>query len=179
VLVHGDDEVWAVARPQIAGWDASPDGKAVLDMVATGTGTPSHWLNNLESNTQATATEMGGPALRQYENRQRVFGDFLVDLTYAALEQARACGALRHRGQTLHRAMDRDEYGLQVKTSELEKADNLQLAQSAKTIIDGFLQLHDRGLIGDADLVELSYRFAGELVDVEEVLGRGILNRQE
>ena len=40
-------------------------------------------------------------------------------------------------------------------------------------IIDGFLQLHDRGLIGDADLLDLSYRFAGELVDVEQVLERG------
>ncbi len=146
----------------------------MLAMVATGTGTPSHWLNNLESNTQATATEMGGPALRQYENRQRVFGDFLVDLTYAALEQARACGALRHRGQPLRLHLDRDEYGLRVRTPELRKEDNLQLAQSAKTIIDGFLQLHDRGLIGDADLLDLSYRFAGELVNVEQVLERSM-----
>jgi len=55
------------------------------------------------------------------------------------------------------------------------------LAQSATTIIDGFLQLHDRGhthpegsrVPGDADLLDLSYRFAGELVDVEQVLERG------
>ena len=45
-------------------------------------------------------------------------------------------------------------------------------AQSAKTIIDGFLQLHGKGLIGDADLLDLAYRFAGELVDVEAVLER-------
>jgi len=28
------------------------------------------------------------------------------------------------------------------------------------------------GLNGDADLLELSYRFAGELVDVEQMLGQ-------
>ena len=101
VLVHGDDEQWAVARPQIAGWDASPDGRAVLGMVATGSATPAHWLNNLEANTQATASEMGGPALRHYQHRQKVFGDFLLDVVYAALEQARAAGMLRHRGQVV------------------------------------------------------------------------------
>ncbi len=30
-----------------------------------------------------------------------------------------------------------------------------------------------KGLIGDSHLLELSYWFAGELVDVEQVLGRG------
>ncbi len=51
--------------------------------------------------------------------------------------------------------------------------DNLQLEQAAAAIVGAFSQLHDKGLIGDADLVELSYRFAGELVDVEAVLARG------
>ncbi len=173
VLVHGDDEEWNVARPQIAGWDASPDGRAVLGMVATGSATPAHWLNNLEANTQATASEMGGPALRHYQHRQKIFGDFLMDLTFAALEQARACGTLRHRGQSVQRPLDREDYGLSIKVAELDKGDNLQLAQSAKTIIDGFAQLHAKGLIGDQDLVDLAYRFAGELVDVDAVLGRG------
>ena len=43
----------------------------------------------------------------------------------------------------------------------------------AKTIIDGFAQMREKGLIGDQALVDLAYRFAGELVDVDEVLGRG------
>ena len=172
VLVHGEDEQWSVNRPSIAGWDASPDGKAVLGMVATGTGTPAHWLNNLEANTQATASEMGGPALRHYENRQRVFGDFLLDLVYAALEQAAARGALRHRGQVVQSGREREEYGLQIKFAELDKRDNAALASSAAAIAGAFGQLHDKGLIGDTDLLDICYRLAGELVDVEQVLER-------
>jgi hypothetical protein len=42
----------------------------------------------------------------------------------------------------------------------------LGLWQSACT----FGQLRDKGFIGDAALVNQSYRFAGELVDVEQVL---------
>ncbi len=57
--------------------------------------------------------------------------------------------------------------------AELQKQDNLQLAQAVSSIVGAFSGLHDKGLIGDADLVELSYRFAGELVDVEQVLERG------
>ena len=76
-------------------------------------------------------------------------------------------------GQTLQRMIEREDYGLSVKTAELAKEDNLQLAQSAGQIVTAFGQLHDKGLIGDADLLDLSYRFAGELVDVEPVLERG------
>ena len=115
---------------------------------------------------------MGGPALRHYQHRQHVFGDFLVDLTYAALEQARACGALRHRGQAIMRSLEREDYGLEVKTAELAKDDNLQLSQSAASIVTAFGALHDKGLIGDADLLDVCYRCAGELVDVETVLER-------
>lgn len=174
VLVHGDDEEWKVNRPQVSGWDASPDGKAIVGMIGAGSATPAHWLNSLETgSTQATAAEMGGPAIRHYQNRQQVFGAFLVDITYAALEQARALGALRHRGQPVRTPLERDEYGLSVRTAELQKQDNLQLARAAGAIVGAFGQLHDKGLIGDADLLELSYRFAGELVDVEQVLVRG------
>ncbi len=176
VLVHGDDEEWKVNRPQVAGWDASPDGKAIVRMIGAGSATPAHWLNSLETgSTQATAAEMGGPALRHYQHRQQVFDAFLLDVTYAALEQARANGALRHRGQTLTRSLEREEYGLGVRMAELQKQDNLQLAQAAASIVSAFLGLHDKGLIGDADLLELSYRFAGELVDVEQVLERARL----
>jgi hypothetical protein len=46
------------------------------------------------------------------------------------------------------------------------------LAQAAQAIVAAFGALHDKGLIPDEALVDLSYRFAGELVDVEAVLGR-------
>jgi hypothetical protein len=64
--------------------------------------------------------------------------------------------------QVVQRPLDREDYGLSIKVAELDKGDNLQLVQSAKTIIDGFAQLHEKGLIGDQDLVDLLYRFGGD-----------------
>ncbi len=43
---------------------------------------------------------------------------------------------------------------------------------TSATIVGAFGQLHDTGLIGDTDLLDICYRFAGELVDVEKVLER-------
>jgi hypothetical protein len=173
VLMHGDDEEWNVARPSIAGWDASPDGKTFIGMIGSGSNTPAHWLNSIEVNTQARASRMDGPSLRHYQTWQQVFSTSLLDVTHAALEQARACGALRHRGQSLKRIIEREDYGLQVKVAELSKEGNLQLAHGAKAIVEAFGALHDKGLLPDEALVDLAYRFAGELVDVEAALGRG------
>ena len=35
------------------------------------------------------------------------------------------------------------------------------------------MQLRDKGLIDDAELLRLAYRFAGEVVEVEEILQAG------
>ncbi len=48
------------------------------------------------------------------------------------------------------------------------------MVERRKAIIESFGLLHDKGLIDDTALVDLAYRFAGELVDVDEVLGRGV-----
>ena len=65
--------------------------------------------------------------------------------------------------------MEREDYGLSVKVAELSKEDNLHRAQAAPAIVSAFGVLHDKGLIPNEGLVDLSYRFAGELVDGEEV----------
>jgi hypothetical protein len=64
-------------------------------MLATDVAAPVHRINNLEPNIQATASDMDELALRHYHHRQKIFGNFLMDLTVAALQQARTCRALR------------------------------------------------------------------------------------
>jgi hypothetical protein len=51
--------------------------------------------------------------------------------------------------------------------AELSKEDNLQLAHAAKTVVEAFGSLYEKGLLPDEALVDLAYRFAGELVDFE------------
>ena len=47
------------------------------------------------------------------------------------------------------------------------------LAVACTQAVNAFSGLRDRGLIDDAELLRLAYRFAGEVVDVEAMLARG------
>ena len=51
---------------------------------------------------------------------------------------------------------------LQVSGADITARDNGELAQAASAIIAAFAGLRDRGLIEDAELLRLAYRFAGE-----------------
>ena len=62
---------------------------------------------------------------------------------------------------------------IKVTGSDISARDNAALAVAASTIIGSFANLRDRGLIDDQELMRIAYRFAGEVIDVEEMLARG------
>ncbi|NMC80536.1 MAG: hypothetical protein GYA59_14335, partial [Chloroflexi bacterium] len=57
--------------------------------------------------------------------------------------------------------------------ADISARDNLALAQAAADMMPALANLRDRGLIDDAEFLRLLYRFAGESVDVAEMLTRG------
>jgi hypothetical protein len=44
---------------------------------------------------------------------------------------------------------------------------------ASNNVLPALRELRDRGLIDDAEMLRLAYRFCGETVDVEEMLARG------
>lgn len=62
---------------------------------------------------------------------------------------------------------------ISAKGTDISARDNTSLAAAANTIVSAFALLRKRGLIDDAELLRMAYRFAGEVVDVEEMLRRG------
>jgi hypothetical protein len=62
---------------------------------------------------------------------------------------------------------------LEVSGTDISSRDNAALATAASTIIGAFLELRELGFIDDHELIRIVYRFAGEVVDVEELLRRG------
>jgi len=54
--------------------------------------------------------------------------------------------------------------------SDISARDNISLAMAANNILPTLHELRDRGLIDDAELLRLAYRFCGETVDVEAML---------
>ena len=62
---------------------------------------------------------------------------------------------------------------VKVTGTDISARDNAALAAAASTIIGSFAAMRDRGLIDDAELMRMAYRFAGEVVDIEDLLKRG------
>ena len=64
---------------------------------------------------------------------------------------------------------------LRLHGADISARDNIALAMAAGNISPTLYALRDRGLIDDAELLRLVYRFCGESVNVEEMLARGRL----
>ena len=162
IIVHDDAETWSAVAPTIEAWDAKEDGKAIRLMIAAGAGVPLHFLAEGESATRATAAEMGDPTFRHYYQRQLMLGQMLTELLTLAVRRANARGR-GHPYQGLK---------LSCKFPDITKHDNVQMAQAARLITQALETMARCGWVDRETAIHMALRFAGELVDVKEVLER-------
>jgi hypothetical protein len=162
VIVTDETEEWSPVQPKIEAEDVKDDGKALRLMVASGAGIPLHYLAEGESATRATAREMVGPTVRHYEHRQLFFCNVLIDVAEKAAYRAQVAGKLTTpKGGDLR---------LTATVSDLREEDNLQTAQAAHEIVEYLVAMKEQGWITKRKAMEMAYRFAGEMVDVEDML---------
>jgi hypothetical protein len=162
ILVTDLEEEWNVLNSKLDSYEAGEDGLAIKKMIASGSGTPMHFLAEPESATRTTAEAAGGPTFRHYEQRQEFFLDLLEDILKVVVR----------RRAMLDNKID-PEAEIIARGGDISQRDNAALATATTTAIAAFQGLRDRELIDDAELLRLAYRFAGEVVDVEEMLARG------
>ncbi len=162
ILVCDESETWEVLSPKLSSFESAEDGLALKKMICAGSGNPLHFLAEPESSTRTTAESAGGPTFRHYQQRQLYFLWMVEDL----------CRAVLQRRHAADRRV-RPDAPIRPSGADISARDNLALAQSAGQVVQAFAALRDRGLIDDAELLRLAYRFAGEVVDVEGMLARG------
>jgi len=162
ILVIDESETWNVLSPQLASFEAAEDGLALKKMVAVGSGNPLHFLAEPESATRTTAEASGGPTYRHYQQRQTYFLWLVQDLARAAIRRRKYFDRLININEPI-----------QVTAADISSRDNTELAKAAKEIIAAFAQLRQAGLIDDAEFLRIAYRFAGEAVDIQDLLARG------
>jgi len=162
ILVVDESEKWEVIHPQLEANDASKDGLAIKKMIAAGAGIPLHFLAEPESSTRTTAESAGGPTFRHFEQRQEFFIEIIRLLGRIALQ----------RRARYERGLDA-EAGIEVQGADLSSRDNAALAIATSTMTSALVNLYDRGLIDEREMLRMVYRFAGEVVDVEEVIQKG------
>jgi hypothetical protein len=162
VLVTDESEEWKCISPNLASFEAAEDGLALKKMVAVGAGYPMHFLAEPESATRTTAESAGGPTFRHLQQRQEFFLWMLEDIARVVIR----------RRKFYDRLVNVDE-AIKITGTDISARDNAALAAAASTIVGSFAALRDRGLIDDQELMRMAYRFAGEVVDIEELLARG------
>jgi hypothetical protein len=162
ILVTDETEEWAVMSPKLESHEAGEDGLAIKKMIAAGSANPLHFLAEPESATRTTAESAGGPTFRHYEQRQLFFKWMLHDLVTVVVR----------RRKMVDRMVSTDAE-LIVTGTDISARDNAALATAASVIVAAMTTMRDRGLIDDAELLRIVYRFAGEVVDLEELLERG------
>ncbi len=159
ILVVDESEDWSCINPQLNSADANEDGLSLKKMIASGSGVPLHFLAEPESATRTTAEAAGGPTYRRFEQRQLFFLWMIGDLLRAVISR---------RAMVDARVSRRADVKLQG--CDISGRDNVSLSMGAQNVLNTFSQLRDRGLITDAELVRMTYFFAGEMVDENDVL---------
>ena len=118
-----------------------------------------HYLAEPESSTRSTAEQAGGPTFRHYDRRQLFFVWMVRDLARIVVT----------RRAQVDRKVKADAEVI-VSGQDISVRDNSMLATAATAIVNSFILLRDRGLIDDHELVRMCYKFAGEVVDVQQLL---------
>ncbi len=168
-------ESWGVLHPQLDSFEASEDGLALKKMLAAGSGNPMHFLAEPESSTRTTAEAAGGPTFRHYEQRQNFFTWMIGDVAQVVRARRALVDPLVGAGSTRAgsaRALAL-EANIKVTGADISARDNAALAQAAAQVAAAWADLRARRVIDDAELLRMVYKFAGELVDVPELLARG------
>lgn len=159
LVVDKDTEEWDVIHPKLDSFEAREDGLSIKRMIAVGSGNPLHFLAEPEESTRTTAESAGGPTFRHYQKRQRAFLWIIKDIARAALR----------RRAHYDRTLDPDA-AINIVGPDISARDNASLAVASSSVIVAFARLHDAGLITDAELLRLAYKFAGEASDPQELL---------
>ena len=162
ILVTDENETWETLHANLDSGEAGQDGLALKKMLAAGMGIPMHFLAEPEGSTRTTAEAAGGPTYRHYEQRQRFFLWLLGDVLHAVLNR---------RAMLDHHVSRRAV--IRLHGADISSRDNISLAMAASNVAPVLTTIRDRGLIDDAELLRLVYRFSGESVDVAGMLERG------
>ena len=140
VLVHNEAEIWQAVQPNINADSSQADGRALRMMIATGTGTPLHWLGEGAEYNRAVGSLMEEPAKRKLEHRQLITKHILTQIVAEVVSRARATGALPGPSHA---------YSLDLNFPELTTNDLLAQAQALEAATNALVAAQPANLLAD------------------------------
>lgn len=161
--VHNEKESLQVIYPGIAADSVEPDGRAMRLMIVAGGGVALHHLGENDALTRASSSSSDRGTLSHYATRQKELIAFCQELIDRAAWRAAQVGRVHypHSGfQTI------------AEVAELTREDNLMLAQAARDVVTALTSAKAQGWVDDQTAIGLMMKFAGEVVDVPDLLER-------
>jgi hypothetical protein len=125
IIVKDDAETWDAVSPDLKGFDAQFDLRAVRQMIDAGSGFPPHWRGEAHDVSLATAQAMEHSASRHLRRRQLYTRYLVQDLAHQAYIRAALLNKARAKP-------NRD--AIDVQFVDLDRTDNTTLATAANTI---------------------------------------------
>lgn len=163
VYVHNESESLQVLYPGIAADSVEPDGRALRLMIVAGGGVALHHIGENDAITRASSGASDRGTLAHYAARQKDLITFSQELIDRAAWRAAQVGRVQYPS---------GGFITIAKVAELTREDNLMLAQAANQIVTALSQAKTNGWVDDQTAMSLMYKFAGEVVDIPQVLDR-------
>jgi hypothetical protein len=160
VIIKDESEQWDAVNPDLKGFDAQFDLRAVRQMIDAGAGLPPHWRGEPYNVSLATSRSMDRAAARHLRRRQLYLRFVVVDLAHIAYTRAWQLGKVRANP-------NRD--AIVAETADIDRQDNQELATASRDIAQA-LQILSAQMPGRSDtlrrlVLRLVMRFAGEPLD--------------
>lgn len=159
ILLTDDSEDWGVLSPALDSFDANMDGLALKKMISMGK--PLHYLAEPESATRTTAEAAGTPTFRNMAQIQKAYKRALIRLAKIAVTVRK-----RHDNRVNPNAE------IEIKAPDITEKDNSNLALAMNRTWPVAMDMYDRHLIDEKELLRLIFRMGGETFDdTKEIKG--------
>jgi hypothetical protein len=146
------DEDWGVLSPQLDSFDANMDGLALKKMISMGK--PLHYLAEPESATRTTAEAAGTPTFRNLAQIQKAYKRALTKLAKIAV--------------TMRKRYDnrvRPDAKIIINAPDITEKDNSNLALAMNRTWPVAMDMYDRTLIDERELMKIIFKMGGETFD--------------
>ena len=161
VFVQDDREDLGILSANLDAFDATMDSETIKKMIAVGTPFPLHYLAEPESATRTTAEASGTPTFRALQDVQDDFFQMLKSMAQIAL-QVRARFDKKIKVDTL----------ITISGADITQKDNANLALAASRLYPTVIDLFDRDMLKEQDVLRLTYRFIDEVFDGKVTKGK-------
>lgn len=137
VRAHNEKVVWSAVAPELKTLEAETGARVIRNHVLGAQGIPEHWFGGGGDVNRATASEMGAPAYRMIEDRQRTWKYVLETVLRYVVRRAREAGALRVDAEAAE--------AFSVQTFEVEKGDVAKFAAAVQSLSTALVAAQTQG----------------------------------